>query len=168
MHFPHPVRDLSTVVHGDDFASLGTEPNLIWLTQQLQNRFLIKNRGILGPDKHDIKEIRLLNRIIAWESDHIRFEADQRHGEILCEMFGVAGSKGAITPGSNDFKSEPEDESLDEKLDSASATAYRAGAARCNFLGLDRPDVQYAAKEVSRGMASPTIGDVIKLKRLAK
>ena len=54
------------------------------------------------------------------------------------------------------------------KLGGSLATAYRAGAARCNFLGLDRPDVQYAAKEVSRGMASPTVGDAIKLKRLAK
>ena len=105
-----------------------------------------------------------MNIIIAWESDHIRFEADQRLRDILCEMFGVAGSKGAITPGSNEFKVEPEDESLDENLDGSMATAYRAGAARCNFLGLDRPDVQYAAKEVSRGMASPTVGDVIKLK----
>ena len=77
--FFHPVREISTVVHGDDFTSLATESNLRWLTKQLESRFLIKDRGILGPGKQDIKEIRLLNRIIAWESDHIRFEADQRH-----------------------------------------------------------------------------------------
>ena len=32
-------------------------------------------RGIMGPDKGDIKEIRLLNRIITWQDDGIRFEA---------------------------------------------------------------------------------------------
>ena len=47
-------------------------------------------------------------------------------------------------------------------------TKYRAGAARCNFLGLDRPDIQYAAKEVSRGMARPTNRDLLRLKRLIR
>ena len=63
--FFHPVREISTVVHGDDFTSLAIESNLIWLTKQLENRFLIKDRGILGRDKHNIKEIRLLSIIIA-------------------------------------------------------------------------------------------------------
>ncbi len=46
------------------------------------------------------------------------------------------------------------------ELDSVNTKLYRACAARCNFLGLDRPDVQYAAKEVSRGMSKPTGDDM--------
>ena len=45
---------------------------------------------------------------------------------------------------------------------------YRAAAARSNFLGLDRPDIQYATKEISRKMSSPAKGDVRKLHRLAR
>ena len=41
-------------------------------------------------------------------------------------------------------------------------------AARANYLALDRADMQFAAKEVCRGMASPTRGDLRKLKRLAR
>ena len=75
--FHHPKRDISTVVHGDDFTSLACESDLIWFRQQqLQNKFLIKDRGILGPDKHDFKEIPLLNHVIAWENQGIRYEAD--------------------------------------------------------------------------------------------
>ena len=48
------------------------------------------------------------------------------------------------------------------------ATTYRALAARANYLAQDRPDVQYAAKEVCRGMASPTSGDMQKLRRLGR
>lgn len=33
------------------------------------------------------------------------------------------------------------------------ATGYRAMVARCNFLGSDRPDLQFAAKEASRWAA---------------
>ena len=33
---------------------------------------------------------------------------------------------------------------------------------------MDRPDIQYATKEVCRSMSSPTKGDKKKLKRLAR
>ena len=81
--FFNPKRDISLVVHGDDFTFLGRGSDLTWFKEQLQKRFLIKDRGILGPDKHDLKEIRFLNRIIKWNDDCIAFEADQRHGEIF-------------------------------------------------------------------------------------
>ena len=42
-----------------------------------------------------------------------------------------------------------DDEDNTELLAPELVTQYRAAAARCNFLGLDRPDIQYAAKEVS-------------------
>ena len=32
--------------------------------------------------------------------------------------------------------------------------AYRAAAARCNYVGMDRPDFQYASKEAARRMTS--------------
>ena len=48
------------------------------------------------------------------------------------------------------------------------ATQIRSVAAKCNCLASDRPDIQFATKEVSRGMANPTDGDGEKLKRLAR
>ena len=56
----------------------------------------------------------------------------------------------------------------DEPLDARGATEYRSAAARCNFLGLDRPDLQYAAKEISRSMANPVRGDMRKLHKIAR
>lgn len=55
-----------------------------------------------------------------------------------------------------------------EPLDGQAASLYRAGAARCNFLGIDRPDIQYSAKEISRAMSNPTKGDLRKLHRMAR
>ena len=40
--------------------------------------------------------------------------------------------------------------------------------ARLNFVAQDRPDVQYATKEVCREMSAPTVGGLRKLKRLAR
>ena len=166
--FFHPTRNISTVVHGDDFTSLAVESELLWLRDSLKHKFLIKDRGILGPESHDLKEIRLLNRIIAWTPECIRYEADQRHSEILIKQFGLTGSKGVDTPSSHENRITEDEEDNTEPLDPSLVTKYRAAAARCNFLGLDRPDVQYAAKEVSRGMAKPTNRDLLRLKRLVR
>ena len=71
--------DVETVVHGDDFTSLAEEDQLIWFAGELSKVLKISNRGILGPAKHHVQEIRLLNRVLAWDDDGIRYEADQRH-----------------------------------------------------------------------------------------
>ena len=102
--FYHPKRCISTVVHGDDFTSLAVESDLLWLRDSLKKVFLIKDRGILGPESHDLKEIRLLNRIIAWEPEGIRYEADQRHSEILVSEFELDSAKGVDTPGTVENK----------------------------------------------------------------
>ena len=152
--FYHKERDIETVVHGDDFTSLATDENLKWFSSELSKVLKISDRGILGPEPHHVREIRLLNRILAWYDDGIRYEADQRHAEILIDALKLSDSKGVETPGRL-TKDEEGDEAESESLVGAEVTAFRGCAARCNFLGLDRPDVQFAAKEISRNMAAP-------------
>ena len=48
------------------------------------------------------------------------------------------------------------------------ATKFRQLIARCNFMSQDRPDVQYAVKEIARGMANPRLQDWERLIRLGK
>ena len=146
--FYHSVRDISTVVHGDDFTSLATEKQLIWMRDSISEIFSIKDRGILGPERHDLHEIRLLSRIISWTLSGLTFEADQRHGEILVDALNIKDAKGVDTPGTVENK-KLEDDDEGDYLAPHLATAYRACAARCNYLGLDRPDLQFASKEVT-------------------
>ncbi len=47
-------------------------------------------------------------------------------------------------------------------------TRYRAISARANYLAIDRPDIQYAVKEICRSMGAPCTEDWNKLKRLAR
>ena len=46
--------------------------------------------------------------------------------------------------------------------------AYRALAAKLNYVGQDDPTVQFAAKEVRRKMSCPTVGDFMKLKKVVR
>ena len=68
----------------------------------------------------------------------------------------------------NQVKMKDATEDDDEELDGAERTWYRSIVARGNYLAQDRCDIQYAVKELSRGMQSPTKGHVRALKRLGR
>ena len=48
------------------------------------------------------------------------------------------------------------------------ATRFRGVVARCNYLAFDRPDIQFATKEICREMSKPTTGSLRRLKRLGQ
>ena len=70
------------------------------------------------------------------------------------------------TPGENDARGQEEENEVE--LGPEEATNYRSIAARANYLSADRPDMMYAVKELCRGMAKPTRGHWLKLKRLGR
>ena len=74
--FWHPVRDLRTTVHGDNFSTLGTRLDLDWFEKQLAKEFTIKVEGILGPpgDPDVVHEIITLNRLLTWNEKGIEWE----------------------------------------------------------------------------------------------
>lgn len=55
-----------------------------------------------------------------------------------------------------------------EKLSPEDTTKYRALAARANFLVIDRGDLVFIAKELTRQMAAPSFADWDKLVRLGR
>ena len=175
--FYHENKDIRTFVHGDDYVSAGSSEDLDWLRKRLEEKYAIKTE-VLGDGKGETREIRVLNRIIRWETDGISYEPDPRHAEIIAKEMGVDGTKGVVSPS---IKESIDDEETPAKgtpdggspyegveLQGAEATKYRAIIARGNFLSIDRPDIQYAVKEASRCMAKPTTKDWAKLERLAK
>ena len=75
-------------------------------------------------------------------------------------------AKGVKGPGEDE---KPWEEAYNEVLiTQREAAGFRALAARANYLAQDRADLQYAAKEVCRGMAQPTKAHVRKLRMLAR
>ena len=77
----------------------------------------------------------------------------------------LSEASGVDTPGVKEVASDLE---VDEALVGLEATAYRACAARGNYLSLDRPDIQYAAKEISIRMSNPKQSNIDALKRLGR
>ena len=81
--FYHAERQMSVVVHGDDFTALGARGDLLYLEDGLSKVFEIKIKGHLGEAEDCQKEVRVLNRIVRIDSEGVPYEADPRHVELL-------------------------------------------------------------------------------------
>ena len=81
--FHHEARDISLVVHGDDFTALGNDDQLTWYEEELQKSFEVKIRGRLGEGCPGPQEIRILNRVVTIDEHGLQYEADPRHCDLL-------------------------------------------------------------------------------------
>ena len=162
--FLHRERDVACVVHGDDFTFEGEEKHLKWIQNLMKSWFEIKVRGILGPERNDDKEVTILGRVVKWKSWGIEFQADPRHRREVMKHFGFEDGSRELS-GTNGLE---EGEECDEEVEEGEAREFRGVAARMNYLAQDSPEVQFATKEVCRGMAKPTRSDWKRLKKLAR
>ena len=163
--FRHPNRQLVASVHGDDFTTAGAKSDLDWYEDEIKKKYECTIQPRIGPGQNDAKEAIVLNRVIRWTSHGLEYEADPRQAEKLVSECGLAGANSVATPGVRMSHKEVEaDEPLEERLH----TAFRAAAARANYLAADRLDCQYAAKEICRHMANPSKSAWNALKRLCR
>ena len=120
----------------------------------MESKYAITKRGRLGSDKTDKKEMILLNRVIRWvDGVGLEVEADPRQAERLVAQLGLTGSSAVSTPGAKVTTQELE---ADEVIHDGRSKVFQAGSARGNYMGPDRPEIQYAVKECCRRMSQPT------------
>jgi hypothetical protein len=153
------------IVHGDDFVLSGTAAALDEVKARMHERFLLKELGRLGGDPGELRELRVLNRIVRWTPQGLKYEADPRHGEILVR--GVAGAERALSAPGTPSK-EFEGPNVEAELPPAIASLFRSFAARANYLAMDRPDLAQATKELCRRMSAPRAADLRALGRVAR
>jgi hypothetical protein len=174
--FFNEKKGMSGAVHGDDFTFLGYDEDLDDLEALLKSWFELTVRGRLGPGENDDKEIVILGRTVSWSAGGISIKADPKHAEAIKKYCNVnENSKGLGSPGKKDDNVDMFT-GLDEEGEKRSSpienkvriTEFRGMAAIANYLGADRPDVQYGAKELCRSMSSPTEESFNKLKHFAR
>ena len=160
--FYHGERNVRVVIHGDDFTVLGPGKSLDWFLGIVQQRMEVKFQARLERGKPGA--VRILNRIIIVTDKGLQYEADQRRAEIILRDMGVdTSAKEVATPGVSSIEGGQVqgDQVRVESL-------FRAVAARGNYLGQDRMDMQFAAEEILRFMAKPEDQDWRSAKRLAR
>ena len=80
----HPEKNITLLVHVDDFLVLGDHMQLKWVAASLEKEFELK-RTILGPEPVASLSITFLGRTIRWTRDGLEYEADQKHVKTLLE-----------------------------------------------------------------------------------
>ena len=168
--YKHPVKDVSVLSHGDDFATLATRTPIAEFKEALSKHQIVKHIATLGPRPHllDVCEVRFLNRVMRWivppfgkAPERIEIKADPRHAALLMKNSGLqTNSKGVNIPGER-----PRDSSRTIKLSPQDATSYRSNVMRLAYWSADRIELQVASKELTRSMAEPTTAGVEALKR---
>lgn len=152
-------------VHGDDFILSGPKRDLDLVKSTMEQEYEHTESGRLGHGPTDDKEVEVLNRIVRWTTQGVEYEADPRHVEQIVRDLGLLGAKAVTTPGA---KPTYEQACHSKPLPRAKLIPFRSVAARANYLAMDRPDIQLAAKEVCRWMSALTEASVMALKRLGR
>ena len=148
------------LVHGDDYVASGEPNDQKWLKDELEKAYQIKTQ-VLGPG--GAKEGKVLNRVVAWSKAGWSYEADPRHAELIQEQLGIKTGGGITTAGAAEDGHKDED---DLPLEGRDITLFRGLAARTNYLAMDRPDLQFAAKEICREMSKPMVSSLQKIRRV--
>ena len=99
--FFHPERNITVVVHGDDFNALGVSDDLSLYEDPLKHSFEIKIRGRMGPDGN-CDEIKILNRILRLTTKGLTYESDPRHVDLLTSSMGLTIGNAVSTPGTKE------------------------------------------------------------------
>ena len=163
--FFHKAKSLRCAVYGDDLTTVGPKKYLDEFKANLEARYELKELARLGPGAGDDKEGCVLNRLVRWTARGLEYEADPRQCERLVKDLKLAGAKSVVTPG---VKVSLQQLGEDEPLEASKHSPFRAVAARANYVSADRPDTQFAAKEVCRWMAKPSAVALAGLKRLGR
>ena len=96
------------------------------------------------------KAARVLDRLARWTEQGLEYDADPRQCEKLLRDLKLEGAKSVGWPG---IKPTAEQVDGDESLSPEKASPFRDVAARANYLAADRPEIQFAAKEVCMWMS---------------
>ena len=145
--FFHPERSIHVVVHGDDFTALGLQQDLDWYQSKLAEHFELKDRGRIGEDC-ELKQLRILNRVITLTEHGLEFEADPRHVDLISRSLGLTSSNAVATPGlketNADYDAEKSDDPTISDLDGTVAALSRVdtqanGLRSCFRTRMPRP-----------------------------
>ena len=99
--FYHSGKNLRAYVHGADFVIVGQLAALQWMRENIEKKYELTVE-MLGPDKGQVKEVRVLNRVLRWTDKGIEYEADPRHVEIILKQLNIDQCKPVTTPGTKE------------------------------------------------------------------
>ena len=155
--FYDAVRDVAMEVHMDDFFATGPKKALEELQEKLHCR--IKMKMVIHEGECQFTHLKRTRQVF---SDGIFITPRAKYVSDLLEMLGLADCNPSPTPYIHN------EIPAGDPLNSVDAKHFRGGVGLALYLSYDRVDIQFAVRELTKDMKSPTKGSMIKLHRLAR
>ena len=133
----------------DDLLIFGDKKTTEFLFSELQKQLCLRSEGVLEPGT----SIIFLGRCITRREDSIEMSMSISYIDKMLEQLDMLKCRHAATPGTDALRKLIDSGELlypgDHKL-------YRRIVGQLLWLSSIRPDIQFAVKELSRGLTSPT------------
>ena len=159
--FQHGSRDLTLEVHMDDGHGCGDPEDVEWFIRALSDTVQLKE-SVLHKNGDTYEHLK---RIFEVGVDETKVRANPRYAEKMGKILGLTTCTPVSSPMVDSF---PEEIEAAIPLVGALVTTYRAAVGLALYIAPDRPDMQNAARHISRYMSAPTDLNMIQVKRLCR
>ena len=157
----HPEYKVYLLCYVDDVLLFGAKAPCEHLFAKLQDHLLLRKEGTLQPGE----SINFLGRCITRREDSIEVSMPTSYVDKILEEYDLLQCKPSPVPGNESLRKKIEAE---EPLSAVEHRKYRRIVGQLLWLSSIRPDIQYAVKELSRGLTSPTEDHQAKVKMLLR
>ena len=145
----------------DDLLIFGDKKTTEFLLSELQKQLCLRSEGVLEPGT----SISFLGRCITRREDSIEMSKATSYIGKMLEQLDILKCRHAATPGTGSLRKLTDSEEL---LSPEDHRLYRRIVGQLLWLSSIRPDIQFAVKELSRGLTSPTEDHRTKMKTLLR
>ena len=157
----HPERRCYMLCYVDDLLIFGDKKTTEFLFSELQKQLCLRSEGVLEPGT----SISFLGRCITRREDSIEMSMPTSYIDKMLEQLDMLKCRHAATPGTDSLRKLIDSEEL---LSPEDHRLYRRIVGQLLWLSSIRPDIQFAVKELSRGLTSPTEDHRTKMKTLLR
>ena len=145
-----------------DLLIVGNQEKVESTFKLLSSELLIKKTGTLSNEGD---KLAFLGRQLTRTSDSVQIGMDSSYVAKILEEADMVKCRTSTTPGNDSLKKKLEDE---YELDRDEHKLYRKLVGQLLWLTPVRPDIAFAVKELSRGVARPTLEHLAKAKHLLR
>ena len=156
-----PERRCYMLCYVDDLLIFGDKKTTEFLFSELQKQLCLRSEGVLEPGT----SISFLGRCITRREDSIEMSMPTSYIDKMLEQLDMLKCRHAATPGTDSLRKLIDSEEL---LSPEDHRLYRRIVGQLLWLSSIRPDIQFAVKELSRGLTSPTEDHRTKMKTLLR
>jgi hypothetical protein len=160
--YVHRLQGLTIEVHMDDFYGTGPTTAIAWFRDEIgKANWTTKHFNVHGTQKAEYTHLRRHRRRT---NEGIWISPNPTHRLEMIRLLGLETAKPAPTPAIPDKADETDDTDIDDEQ----KAIYRTVVGIALYDSSDRPECQYAVRELGRKVREPKLSDWTKLKRYVR